>query len=145
MLGLFASWVLEIWFIMIVGIFSTKFDMDWLREVSATLKDFDFVWVPMIQILTTPPMRKMIFSPLKENWEILLKQRKQDIKMGTVVPWMFLPFAWSDIYISNFELNCISLNIVLISNHQSAFLIHWPKVLFKWVFHLINVWFNFHV
>jgi hypothetical protein len=66
-IGLFASWVLQISDLLIYGVFATQFKMEWLREVTAVFKGFDFLWIPMIQILTTPPMRKMVFSKLKEN------------------------------------------------------------------------------
>jgi len=65
--GLFASWVLQISDLLIYGVFATQFKMEWLREVTAVFKGFDFLWIPIIQILTTPPMRKMVFSKLKEN------------------------------------------------------------------------------
>lgn len=67
LIGLFASWVLQTSDLLIVGVLSTKFELEWLREVTALLKGSDFLWIPMIQILTTPPIRKMVFSSLKEN------------------------------------------------------------------------------
>ena len=60
MLGLFISWVMEMWYILIVGLLSTKFEVGYLREVAATLKDFDFILIPFFQIITSVPMRKFI-------------------------------------------------------------------------------------
>ena len=60
MLGLFISWVMEMWYILIVGLLSTKFEVGYLREVAATLKDFDFILIPLFQIITSVPMRKFI-------------------------------------------------------------------------------------
>ena len=67
MLGLFACWLLEVWYMILVGILAIEFDMDWVKEVSATLKDFDFVWIPLLQIVTSASMRKEMLLHSKEN------------------------------------------------------------------------------
>jgi hypothetical protein len=64
MLGLFACWLLEVWYMILVGILAIQFEMDELKEVSATLKDFDFVWIPLLQIMTSASLRKeIIYQP----------------------------------------------------------------------------------
>ena len=61
MLGLFACWLLDVWYMLLAGILATEFGMDLVKEVSATFKDFDFVWIPLLQILTSSLMRKEVF------------------------------------------------------------------------------------
>jgi hypothetical protein len=60
MVGLFTTWILEIFYISSVGLLTTLYDIEWLREFSSIFKDVDFVLVPWIQILTTAPIRKYI-------------------------------------------------------------------------------------
>jgi hypothetical protein len=67
MLGLFGTWILEIWYISCVALLALKFDVALLREVAAVLKDFDFVLIPLIQILTSAPIKKAILSNTTEK------------------------------------------------------------------------------
>ena len=61
MLGLFACWLLDVWYLVLAGILAAEFEMDLVKEVSAAFKDFDFVWIPLLQILTSSIMRKEVF------------------------------------------------------------------------------------
>jgi len=65
MLGLFACWLLDVWYMVLAGILATEFEMDLVKEVSATFKDFDFVWIPLLQIMTSSLMRKEVFFRAK--------------------------------------------------------------------------------
>ena len=67
MLGLFASWLLEIWYIFFVGLLAFEFDISFLREVAAALKDFDFILIPIFQTLTSVPIKKSLFSKSEYN------------------------------------------------------------------------------
>ena len=67
MLGLFASWLMEIWYLFFVGLLASKFEIGFLREVAATLKDFDFTFIPLIQILTSFPIRKFLLTTAIQN------------------------------------------------------------------------------
>ena len=67
MLGLFASWLLEIWYIFFVGLLAFEFDISFLREVAAALKDFDFILIPIFQTLTSVPIKKSMFSKSEYN------------------------------------------------------------------------------
>ena len=58
MMGLFLTWILEVCYITVTGIVVTVYKQEWFREYSAILRDFDFVVVPLIQILTTPPIKR---------------------------------------------------------------------------------------
>ena len=42
-----------------------RFEMKGLQEVSSLFKDFDFVWIPMLQILTSATMRADMFVTSK--------------------------------------------------------------------------------
>jgi len=58
MLGLFITFILEVCFVILVGIISTVFDQEWFREYPSALKGFDFALVPWIQILTSSPIKQ---------------------------------------------------------------------------------------
>jgi hypothetical protein len=44
-----------------------RFDIAFLREVAATLKDFDFVLIPLVFILTSAPIKKSMFASTVEH------------------------------------------------------------------------------
>jgi hypothetical protein len=50
--------LLEVWYIIIVGFFSTLTDKNFIREVSTIVKALDFVAIPIVQISTSPPIRR---------------------------------------------------------------------------------------
>ena len=56
-LGLFLVWLVKLCYISSVGLFTTFYEMEWFREYSSLIKDFDFVWIPWIEILTSAPIR----------------------------------------------------------------------------------------
>jgi hypothetical protein len=60
MVGQLASWVLEVWYILAVGILSIKFNMNMLREMTFLMKTFEFSLIPFVQILTSNPMNKFV-------------------------------------------------------------------------------------
>ena len=67
MLGLSASWLLEIWYILFVGLFTFGFESSSMREIAAVLKDFDFLLIPVLQILTSAPIKKSFFTKSSEK------------------------------------------------------------------------------
>ena len=50
--------VMEFWYILINGFLSTIFEMDLVREVSTLIKTLDYLVIPLVQIVTSPAMRK---------------------------------------------------------------------------------------
>jgi hypothetical protein len=60
MVGQLASWVLEVWYILAVGILSTKFNMNMMREMTFLMKTFEFLLIPFVQIFTSNPMNKFV-------------------------------------------------------------------------------------
>ena len=60
MLGLLLCWLLDVFYISCTGLLFTLYDFGRLRELASLLKTVDFVLVPWIQTLTTPPIRKFI-------------------------------------------------------------------------------------
>jgi hypothetical protein len=50
--------LLEVWYIIIVGFFSTLTDKNFIREVSTIVKALDFVAIPIVQITTSPPIKR---------------------------------------------------------------------------------------
>ena len=62
MVGQLASWIMEVWYLVLVGVLSTNFDMDFLREVAPLLKHLEFFLIPLVQIYTSPPIKKYLSS-----------------------------------------------------------------------------------
>ena len=58
MVGQIVSWVMEIWYTMFMGFLPMYFKMETVREVSALLKNFEFVLIPMVEVYTSAPIRK---------------------------------------------------------------------------------------
>ena len=50
MVGQLASWMMEVWYLVLVGVLSTNFDMDLLREVAPLLKHLEFFLIPLVQV-----------------------------------------------------------------------------------------------
>ena len=51
MVGQLASWVMEVWYLVLVGMLSTNYDMDLLREVAPLLKHLEFFFIPLVQVI----------------------------------------------------------------------------------------------
>ena len=60
MAGQAASWIMEIWYLVIVGILSTIIQVDILREISVVLKALEFCLIPFVQIYTSAPIKKYL-------------------------------------------------------------------------------------
>jgi hypothetical protein len=58
MLGLFATWFLQMCYIIGNGLLISLFEEEWIREYSTLLKDFKFVWIPWIEIVTSAPINR---------------------------------------------------------------------------------------
>ena len=58
--GLFAGWLMEVWYIVLVGFLSLMFDSKLLREVSTVLKYYEYYLIPLVQIHSSPPIRKFM-------------------------------------------------------------------------------------
>ena len=57
MLGLFFTWILEIWYLVLVAIWPKQGSV---REVGSLFKMSDFCLIPLVQIITSAPMKKFI-------------------------------------------------------------------------------------
>ena len=62
MLGLFATWFIQMCYILGNGLLISLFDAEWLRDYSAFLKDFKFVWIPWIEIVTSAPIKRFMME-----------------------------------------------------------------------------------
>ena len=60
MMGLLSSWILELHYLFISGIMAFFYQSHHFREVAAILKLFEFVLIPLLQILTSAPIRGFI-------------------------------------------------------------------------------------
>ena len=60
MVGQIVSWVMEIWYIVLVGLLSTLFQVELLREVSVLIKTTEYFLIPMVQVLTSAPISKFL-------------------------------------------------------------------------------------
>ena len=58
MVGQVTSWIMEIWYIVLVGLLSTMFQIDLLREVSVLIKASEYFLIPLVQILTSAPIKR---------------------------------------------------------------------------------------
>jgi hypothetical protein len=56
--GQFAGWIMEIWYIVLIGILNTIFNFELFREVAPFLKDLAFLLIPMVQIMTSEPIKQ---------------------------------------------------------------------------------------
>ncbi len=62
MFGQVLSWFMEVWYILLVGILSTFVKMEFLRGVFVLIKCSEYCLVPMVQILTSAPIRRFWYS-----------------------------------------------------------------------------------
>ncbi len=58
MVGQITSWVMEIWYIVLVGLLSTMFQVDLLREISVLIKTTEYFLIPLVQVLTSAPIKR---------------------------------------------------------------------------------------
>ena len=63
MVGLLASWLMELWYIIIVGLLTAMIkDPVYVRDVATLIKMFEFVLLPMVQIFTSEPIKRFLMS-----------------------------------------------------------------------------------
>lgn len=60
--GLFVCWLLELFHLVFAGFVSLFIGNQWNREVSTFLRQLEFVLVPLIQIGTSPPIKRHLAS-----------------------------------------------------------------------------------
>jgi hypothetical protein len=60
--GLVTGWLMEVWYIFLVGFLSLVMDRNVLREVSAVLKYYEFYLIPLVQVHTSDPLKKFRLS-----------------------------------------------------------------------------------
>jgi hypothetical protein len=62
MVGLLASWTMQMWYIVLVGLLKAVFkDPVFVRDVSTLVKMVEFVCLPFVQIVTSEPLRNFIY------------------------------------------------------------------------------------
>ena len=62
MIGLLASWLMELWYIIIVGLLTAIIkDPVYVRDVSTLIKMLEFVLLPLVQILSSEPIKRFLF------------------------------------------------------------------------------------
>jgi hypothetical protein len=62
--GQLSSWILELWFIVAIGLIATIFNLNLLREVTQFFRVFQFSLIPFIQIKTSPSIQHNVISKL---------------------------------------------------------------------------------
>ena len=60
MVGQVTSWVMEIWYAVLIVMLSTFYDTDTLREIASLIKDFEFVFIPLVEVQTSSPIIKFL-------------------------------------------------------------------------------------
>ena len=66
---------LEVWYNVLIGFISNVFNPSSLREVAPFFKTFEFILVPIVQIYTSPPIKRFIASrkgTTLRSWNALL-------------------------------------------------------------------------
>jgi hypothetical protein len=56
--GLFVCWLVELFHLVFAGFLSLFIGNQWNREVSTFLRHLEFVLIPLIQIHTSPPIKR---------------------------------------------------------------------------------------
>jgi hypothetical protein len=65
--GQFAGWVMEIWYVLLIGLLSGFYNMEKMREFSSLVKDLEFVLIPLVEIYTSLPIRNFISNNQNVN------------------------------------------------------------------------------
>jgi len=60
MAGQIAGWLMNVWQVLVVAILSTFFESSNVREGIPFFKMIEFVLLPLIQIYTSPPIRRYL-------------------------------------------------------------------------------------
>ena len=60
--GLFAGWLMEVWYIVFVGFLSVTLNSNLVREVSTVLKYYEFYLIPLVQIHSSPPIKRFMMA-----------------------------------------------------------------------------------
>jgi hypothetical protein len=63
LLGLVTGWLMEVSYLFAVGVLHFVLDRNSVREISSTLKYFEFYFIPLVQIYSS--------KPLKQYWQNL--------------------------------------------------------------------------
>ena len=58
--GQFLGWVMEVWYVILVGLLSAVYNMESVREISSLLKDLEFVLIPLVEVYISFPITKFI-------------------------------------------------------------------------------------
>ena len=64
MTGQLAGWIMEVWHLVLIGFLTPLFDLESLRNVSSLLKNFEFAFIPLVQIWSSVPIKRYL---LKSN------------------------------------------------------------------------------
>lgn len=65
LVGQFAAWVMEVWYLILIGLLSAFYDMDSVREYSSLLKDLEFALIPLVEVWTSAPIRSYMVKTTK--------------------------------------------------------------------------------
>jgi len=65
MMGHVISWILQIWFILFFGLYAKLYNCSIVSEVASLFKMVEFCIIPLVQILTSPPLKKHFHQNLK--------------------------------------------------------------------------------
>jgi hypothetical protein len=60
--GQIASWIVKTWYIVLVGIIGSYFNLEIVREIAAVFKFAGFALIPYVQIITSEPIQMFLRS-----------------------------------------------------------------------------------
>ena len=69
MVGQLLGWLMEIWYIVLIGLLSAFFNLESLREFASLLKDLEFALIPVVEVYTSTPIRNFITNNTSDYQE----------------------------------------------------------------------------
>ena len=62
MVGQLVTWIVEILYVVLQFIFALKGNMGEMREIASIIKTLDFFLIPLVQIVTSPPLKRFLLK-----------------------------------------------------------------------------------
>ena len=73
MVGQILSWFMQVWYTVLVGVLSTMFKVDLLREISVLVKISQYFYIPLLQIFTSTHIKNFIRREGILQWKMRQK------------------------------------------------------------------------
>ena len=60
LVGLFAGWVMEFWYLALLALLFLVLESNWILQLSAILKLFEFYFIPLVQLNSSAPLKRFV-------------------------------------------------------------------------------------